>query len=77
MRGDTRGYTSPYGAPAAPRKPFYVIERIRDQDGQGKRTDTITGSMRYAHERKVYLRQTGRPAFVHDRDGRRVEVPYW
>lgn len=68
------GYTRGYGWKPEPLKPYSVIERRRDDDGAGHRTDTFTFSRRYAIERRDALRAQGRPAFVTDRDGRRVEA---
>lgn len=74
MRDDVHGYVATFGAaPPRPLKPFSVIERTRDSEGTGRRTDTFTSSMRYALERREALRNQGRPAFVQDKDGRRVE----
>lgn len=73
MRDDTHGYTGAYGCPVRPVGPFEVIERIRDNDGVGRRTDTLTRSLRYALERRDWLRRTNRPAFVREITGRRVE----
>ena len=77
MRDDTHGYVATWGAaPPRPLKPFTVIERIRDRDGHGRATDTTTSSLRYALERRQTLREQGRPAFVTDKDGRRVEAAW-
>ena len=73
----SRGYTRGYGWRPEPLKPFEVIERTRDNEGQGKRTDTVTSSLRYAIERRDTLRDQRRPAFVIDSTGRRVEVARW
>lgn len=73
MRDDTHGYASPYAA-RRPVKPFEVIERVRDADGIGKRTDTCTSSLRYALERRDALRANRRPAYVIDVSGQRVET---
>lgn len=77
MRDDVHGYVATWGAaPPRPVKPFDVMERVRDSEGKGKRTDTRTSSMRYALERRDALRRQGRPAYVTDISGRRVE-PGW
>lgn len=75
MRDDTHGYTRDPGRPNRyPRKPYFVIERVRDEDGSGKRTDWQTGNLRYAIDRRDDLRGQGRPAYVEDVTGRRVET---
>ena len=73
MRDDTHGYTRGYGWKPTPLKPFEVLERR----GPGVRTDTVTSSVRYAIERRDELRRQRRPAYVIDKDGRRVEVARW
>jgi hypothetical protein len=70
MRDDTHGYTKGFPAWCKPRGPFEVFERVRF----GKRSDTYTGSLRYAIDRRNELVRQGRPAYVIDVDGRRVEV---
>lgn len=78
MRDDTHAYTNAQPFHSPPRKPFEVIERIRvPAGGTARRTDTTTGSLRYAIERRDTLRRQGRPAFIRDLDGRRVEVARW
>ena len=77
MQDGIRAFTRGYGWRPEPLKPFSVIERTRDNEGQGRRTDTVTSSLRYAIERRDDLRAQRRPAFVIDRDGRRVEVARW
>lgn len=74
MRDDVHAYASTWGAaPPRPVKPFDVIERTRGKDGKGRRSDTRTSSIRYALDRRDELRRQGRPAYVTDISGRRVE----
>lgn len=78
MRDSVHGYANGrHNTP--PLKPFDVIERVRAEDGSwaGRRTDTVTSSVRYAIERRDDLRRQGRPAYVIDKDGVRVEVARW
>lgn len=79
MRDDTHGYTRGFRQNPYPRKPFDVMERVREPDGGkgGQRSDTRTSSLRYAMDRRTELVRQGRPAFVLDADGRRVEVARW
>lgn len=72
MRDDVHGYTRGRDSSTA-RKPFDVIERVPG----GKRTDTETFNLERAIRRRDELRHQRRPAFVQDRDGRRVEVARW
>lgn len=74
MQDGVHGFTRGYGWRPEPIKPFTVVERTRDNDGVGRRSDTLTRSRRYAIERRDDLRAQGRPAFVEDASGRRVEV---
>ena len=57
-------------------KLYDVVERVRDADGQGKRTDTVTGDLVRAIRRRDEMRRQGRPAYVTDAGGRRVEVSW-
>lgn len=79
MRDDLHAYTGSRQFQSPPRKPFEVIERTKGAGlgDLGKRTDTVTSSLRYAIERRDDLRRTRRPAYVIDKDGRRVEVARW
>jgi hypothetical protein len=78
MRDDTHGFTSGFRQNPYPRKPFDVMERVRVPGAGGaQRSDTRTSSLRYAMDRRTELVRQGRPAFVLDADGRRVEVARW
>ena len=57
-------------------KLYDVVERVRDADGQGKRTDTVTGNLERAIARRDEMRRQGRPAYVTDAGGRRIEVSW-
>lgn len=75
MRDDAHGFTRDHGRPNRyPRKPFFVMERVRDADGGGKRTDMQTSDTMRAIYRRDELRRSGRPAYVEDVTGRRVET---
>ena len=57
-------------------KLYDVVERVRDADGQGRRTDTVTGDLKRAIARRDEMRRQGRPAYVTDAGGRRIEVSW-